>query len=188
MGTSGTAQVGDLEIAYETFGDEHAEPLLLVMGLGGPMTWWDADFCQTLADQGFLVIRYDNRDAGRSTKIHARVDLKAVVRAFLGMPVRAPYSISDMAADGMGLLTALGIETAHVAGMSMGGMIAQTMAIEHPDRVRSLTSIMSTTGGRLVGWQHPRVLQAILASKPGDRRSTRLNSSHNPASRMPSSA
>ncbi|MFT4261765.1 MAG: alpha/beta hydrolase [Nocardioides sp.] len=167
-GSTGVAQVGGLEIAYETFGDPAAEPLLLVMGLGGPMTWWDSGFCTELAGAGFHVIRYDNRDAGRSTKIRARTGKSAVVKAYLGLPVTPPYTISDLAADGMGLLTALGIERAHVVGMSMGGMIAQTMAIEHPDRVLSLTSIMSTTGKRLVGWQHPKVLAAILRNKPGE--------------------
>ncbi|UDY22904.1 alpha/beta fold hydrolase [Nocardioides sp. Kera G14] len=167
-GTKGTAAVGDLEIAYETFGSPEAEPLLLVMGLGGPMTWWDSEFCAQLADAGFYVIRYDNRDAGRSTKIRAKVKQSQVVRAFLGLKVKPPYTVSDMAADGIGLLTALGIDRAHIVGMSMGGMIVQTMAIEHPSRVLSLTSIMSTTGGRLVGWQHPAVLRTILAAKSGE--------------------
>jgi pimeloyl-ACP methyl ester carboxylesterase len=157
------APVADgMEICFQTFGDPSAEPLLLVMGLSGPMTWWDDDFCVQLAERGFFVIRYDNRDVGRSSRGTGRVSRADLVKAFVGRPVRSPYSISDMAADGIGVLDHLGIERAHLAGMSMGGMIVQTMAVEHPDRVRSMTSIMSTTGGRLVGWQHPTLLPGLL--------------------------
>ncbi len=157
-----------IELCYQTFGDRDGQPLLLVMGLGGPMNWWDAELCKMLAARGFFVIRYDNRDTGRSSRIGVRVKRSALVRAFAGGRVRAPYSMADLAADGFGLLDHLGLESAHVVGVSMGGMIVQTMAIEQPRRVRSLTSIMSTTGKRTVGWQHPSLLAPMLASRgPG---------------------
>ncbi len=158
-----------VEICYQTFGDADADPLLLVMGLGGPMNWWDTDLCTLLAEQGFFVIRYDNRDTGRSSRGTGRVKRPMVVRAFLGRPVDAPYSISDLADDAFGLLDHLDIGAAHVVGASMGGMIAQTMAIAHPERVRSLTSIMSTTGRRTVGWQSPALLPTLIARRGPDR-------------------
>jgi pimeloyl-ACP methyl ester carboxylesterase len=159
-----------VEICFQTFGNPDGEPLLLVMGLGGPMTWWDPDLCRLLASQGFFVIRYDNRDTGRSTKLkHARVTRGDLVKAFLGRPVRAPYSLSRMGADGLAVLDRLGIDKAHLCGVSMGGMIAQTLAIEHPERVLSLVSIMSTTGHRRVGWQDPKLMPAMLAPRKGGR-------------------
>ena len=121
-----------VELCYQTFGDPDDEPLLLVMGLGGPMTWWDPALCRMLAERGFYVIRYDNRDIGRSTKVAGRVSRTMLVRAFSGRHVRTPYRSRDMAADAFALLDHLGLESAHVAGVSMGGMIAQTMAIEQP--------------------------------------------------------
>ena len=158
----------DVELCYQTFGSPQDEPLLLVMGLGGPMNWWDPEFCSTLAGRGFYVIRYDNRDTGRSSRARGRVTRSMLVRAFTGRRVRAPYSLEDMAADACGLLDHLGLDSAHVVGVSMGGMIAQTMAITAPERVRSLTSIMSTTGKRTVGWQHPSLLPSLLMSRgPG---------------------
>ena len=124
------APVGnDVELCYQTFGDPDDEPLLLVMGLSGPMTWWDADLCEQLADAGFHVIRYDNRDTGRSSRSPGRVRRADLLRAFVGAPTRAPYSIADLAGDAFGLLDHLGIESAHVAGVSMGGMIAQLSLI-----------------------------------------------------------
>ena len=163
------APVGnEVELCYQTFGDPAHEPLVLVMGLGGPMTWWDTELCVMLAEAGFYVVRYDNRDTGRSTRIRARVKRNHLVRAFGGGKVRAPYGMGDLAGDAVALMDHLGLESAHVAGISMGGMIAQTVAIEHPRRVRSLTSIMSTTGKRTVGWQDPRLLPALIAPrKPG---------------------
>lgn len=152
----------DVELCYQTFGSPDDEPLLLVMGLGGPMTWWDEALCRMLATEGFYVVRFDNRDSGRSSRIEATVGRRALVQAFSGLPVRAPYSLDDMAGDAFGLMDHLGIDAAHVAGVSMGGMIAQTMAIADPHRVRSLTSIMSTTGRRTVGWQHPALLPVLL--------------------------
>ena len=156
-----------IELCYQTFGDPDDEPMLLVMGLGGPMNWWDEEFCRLMAGRGFFVIRYDNRDTGRSTKVKGRVRRKDLVRAFSGRRVQAPYSMSDLADDAFGLLDHLGIEAAHVVGVSMGGMIAQTMTIARPARVRSLTSIMSTTGKRTVGWQHPSLLPNLLAKRGG---------------------
>lgn len=178
------AVVGELSLAYQTFGDPAAEPLLLIMGLGGPMTWWDPDFCTMLADQGFFVIRFDNRDIGRSSRLSGRVSLSMLVQAFLGRPIKAPYSIKDMAADAVGILDALGLDSAHVTGVSMGGMIAQTIAIEFGDRVRSLTSIMSTTGNRRVGWQHPKIFPTLL--QPAGSREEYLQASQNVLSRIAS--
>ena len=162
------APVGrDVELCYQTFGTPDDEPLLLVMGLGGPMTWWDPELCRMLADRGFYVIRFDNRDSGRSSRMTGRVSRATLVRAFAGQRVRAPYTLTDMADDAFGLLDHLGLESAHVCGVSMGGMIAQTMAIEHPERVRSLTSIMSTTGKRTVGWVHPSLFPNLLGQTAG---------------------
>lgn len=154
-----------IELCYQTFGRPDDEPMLLVMGLGGPMNWWDEEFCELMARRGFFVIRYDNRDTGRSTRARGRVRRQDLVRAFYGLKVRAPYSMEDLSEDAFGLLDHLGIETAHAVGVSMGGMIAQTMAIARPTRVRSLTSIMSTTGKRTVGWQHPSLLPNLLAKR-----------------------
>jgi pimeloyl-ACP methyl ester carboxylesterase len=151
-----------IELCYQTYGDPADEPIILVMGLASPMTWWDPELCSMLARRGYYVITFDNRDVGRSTKVRGRVTRQMLLRAFAGLTVRAPYSLGDMARDGFALLDHLGIERAHVVGASMGGMIAQTMAIEEPARVRSLTSIMSTTGKRSVGWQHPRLFPAML--------------------------
>ncbi|MEP9363856.1 alpha/beta fold hydrolase [Nocardioides sp. CN2-186] len=157
-----------IELCYQTFGDPDGDPLLLVMGLGGPMTWWDPELCADLARAGFYVIRYDNRDTGRSTILPDKVSRSTLLRAFSGTRVRVPYGISDLADDAFGLLDHLGLESAHVVGVSMGGMIVQTMTIAHPTRVRSLTSIMSTTGKRTVGWQHPSLYPSLLAGrKPG---------------------
>jgi pimeloyl-ACP methyl ester carboxylesterase len=157
-----------IELCYQTFGDPDGDPLLLVMGLGGPMNWWDPDLCRLLATQGFFVVRYDNRDTGRSSRGVGRVKRSTLARAFAGRRVRAPYSMRDLAEDAFGLMDHLGLESAHVVGVSMGGMIVQTMAINRPQRVRSMTSIMSTTGKRTVGWQHPSLLPAVLASRsPG---------------------
>ncbi|MER5320472.1 alpha/beta fold hydrolase [Streptosporangium roseum] len=132
------APANGIELAYETFGSPAGRPLLLIMGLGAQLIHWDEGFCELLAGRGHHVVRFDNRDAGEST--HLR---DAAVPAF-GGDGRAPYLLDDMADDAAGLLDALGWESAHVVGASMGGMIAQSLAIRHPRRVRSLTSIMST--------------------------------------------
>ncbi|MGH3362858.1 MAG: alpha/beta fold hydrolase [Nocardioides sp.] len=157
-----------IELCYQTFGRPEDEPLLLMMGLGGPMNWWDPELCTLLAELGFYVIRYDNRDTGRSSRVPERVRRSTLVRAFAGRLVRTPYSMSDLADDAARLLDHLGLDSAHLVGVSMGGMIAQTMAIEQPHRVRSLTSIMSSTGKRSVGWQHPSLLPALITARgPG---------------------
>jgi pimeloyl-ACP methyl ester carboxylesterase len=158
-----------VELCYQTFGVPDGDPLVLVMGLGGPMTWWDPELCRMLAARGFYVVRFDNRDVGRSSRVGGRVSRAALVRAFSGVRVRAPYTLDDMAADTFGLMDHLGLDSAHVAGVSMGGMIAQTMAIAQPRRVRSLTSIMSSTGRRTVGWQHPSLLPTLLAPRGASR-------------------
>jgi pimeloyl-ACP methyl ester carboxylesterase len=143
------ARTNGIELCYEIFGDAEAEPMLLIMGLGAQMILWDDDFCRQLAARGFRVIRFDNRDIGKSTKMTGGKRLSAfelIKLRFLKIPVAAPYKLGDMAQDTIGLMYALGIKSAHIVGASMGGMIAQEMAISFPQRVRSLTSIMSTTG------------------------------------------
>ena len=163
---------GGVEICSPTFGDPAGDPLLLVMGLGGQMTWWSPEFCAALADAGFYVIRFDNRDAGRSSRMKGRVTRRTLMRSFVSPPSRRPrpaYTLDDMAEDGFGLLDHLGIDAAHVCGISMGGMIVQTMALLHPERVLSLTSIMSTTGRRTVGWQNPRLLPRLLERRATTR-------------------
>jgi pimeloyl-ACP methyl ester carboxylesterase len=157
-----------IDLCYETFGHPDDPVVLLIMGLGGPMGWWDTPFCEQLADRGFFVVRYDNRDTGRSTKLRQhRVGRLDIVRAFLNLPgarVTPPYALSDLADDAVGLLDHLGVDRANLVGVSMGGMIAQTVAVEHPERTLSLTSIMSTTGKRTVGFLHPKVLPVLLSS------------------------
>ncbi len=157
-----------IELCYQTFGDPAGEPMLLVMGLATQMTYWDPAFCSMLARRGYYVIRFDNRDVGRSSRGRGRVTRGMLVRAFAGAPARAPYSLHDLAGDAFGLLDQLGLGSVHLVGVSMGGMIAQTMAIEQPGRVRSLVSIMSTSGKRTVGWMHPRLVPAMLRpARPG---------------------
>ena len=168
--TESTASLpGGVELAYDTFGSPEADPLLLIMGLGGPMTWWNTGLCEQLAEAGFHVIRYDNRDIGHSSPFRSdeRITLPRLARAFVGMPTPAPYALDDLADDAAALLTYLGIDSAHIWGVSMGGMIAQTLAIRHPARVLSVCSTMSTTGRRGVGFQHPTLLPALVIKKPG---------------------
>jgi pimeloyl-ACP methyl ester carboxylesterase len=153
--------VGDLELCYETFGDRTDAPLLLVMGLGTQMIGWPDEFCETLAERGFHVIRYDNRDVGRSTHL-SHLAPPSVKQLLLRDKTAAHYTLADMAGDGVGLLDALGIPAAHVVGASMGGMIAQTMAARFPEHVLSLASIMSTTGHRWKGQPGLRVYPLFL--------------------------
>jgi pimeloyl-ACP methyl ester carboxylesterase len=161
------ARVGKLDIAYQTLGHPSDPPLLLVMGLGMHLIHWDLDLCRQLAERGFHVIRYDNRDAGRSTKIDAPVP--NLMRAMAGLPIDAPYLLGDMADDAFGLLDNVGIEGAHVLGASMGGMIGQEMAIRRPARVLSLASLMSTTGGRRHGRPKLRLWSLFLQRAPRRR-------------------
>jgi len=157
-----------LELAYERFGDPSLPPVLLLMGLGTQMLGWPDGFCDALVARGLHVMRFDNRDVGLSSHMSDAPppDLAAIFR---GDTSSASYTLSDMAGDTVGLLRPLGLESAHLVGASMGGMIAQTMAIEYPDRVRSLTSIMSTTGDPAVG-QSTREAMAALLSPPAATR------------------
>ena len=144
-----------INIEYETFGNPAHPPMLLIMGLGAQLLLWPEEFCEALADAGYYVIRYDNRDIGLSSKMeHAgRVKLmRSAMASMLRLPVKAPYTLDDMARDAEGLLDALQIKRAHVVGASMGGMIAQILAAKHADRVQSFVCIMSTSGNpRLPG-------------------------------------
>jgi pimeloyl-ACP methyl ester carboxylesterase len=165
------AAVNDIEIWYEAFGDPDDPPLVLIMGLGGQATAWDIALVQGFVDRGFYVIRFDNRDVGLSTKIDAPdFDVVgSVLRAFAGESIDVPYGLTEMAADVVALLDHLGIQSAHMVGVSMGGMIAQTIAIERPERVRTLTSIMSTTGNRAYGLPKPEAA-AMLMRPPATTR------------------
>ena len=159
------ARVGEVELCYETFGERASRPLLLIMGLGTQMIAWHEDFCEELAGRGFFVIRYDNRDVGRSTRFD-HVPPPKPSQLFVRRPTRLAYTLSDMAADAAGLLTELGFDSAHVVGASMGGMIGQVLAIERPERVRSFVSIMSTTGSRFVGQPAAGVYPFFLRPLP----------------------
>jgi pimeloyl-ACP methyl ester carboxylesterase len=152
-----------IDIAYERFGDRDAPPVLLVMGLATQMLGWPEEFCSALVARGLHVIRFDNRDVGLSTHLHDAPE-PDVMAALSGDSSSASYTLSAMADDSVGLLDALELDGAHIVGASMGGMIAQTVAIEHPDRVRSLTSIMSTTGDATVGQGTQEALGALLAA------------------------
>jgi pimeloyl-ACP methyl ester carboxylesterase len=143
------ATVGDVDLCYETFGGPEQPTVLLIMGLGFQLIHWPEDFCRQLAAEGLRVVRFDNRDAGRSTHLPGR-----------------RYTLEDMADDAVGLLNALAVESAHVVGASLGGMVAQSMAIRHPGRVRSLASIMSTTGRRGKGRTSIRVFRHLLTRPP----------------------
>jgi pimeloyl-ACP methyl ester carboxylesterase len=163
------AQVGDdIELCYETFGDPSDPAVLLVMGLGTQMIGWHEDFCTEVASRGLFAIRFDNRDSGRSTHFRG-IRPPTLVQMIRRDPGAAAYRLPDMAADAIGLLDVLGIERAHVVGASMGGMVAQTIAARHPDRVLSLTSIMSTTGKRFVGEPAFSLLPIFLRRAPRER-------------------
>jgi pimeloyl-ACP methyl ester carboxylesterase len=156
-----------ITLCYETFGEERDPPMLLIQGLGMQMLGWPDDFCRQLAERGFYVIRFDNRDSGRSTQVRGRPpSLGQLLRRRIS-PVL--YTLSDMAADAQGLLSELQLEPAHVVGVSMGGMIAQTIAAEHPASVRSLVSIMSNTGSRWRGQPSLSVYRFLLRAAPSDR-------------------
>jgi len=153
----------DVELCYETFGDPEAPAVLLTMGLATQMLGWHEDLCEALAGRGFHVIRFDNRDVGRSQRMEGPVP--SLLQLLRRDRRAASYTLEDMAVDGVGLLDHLGIEAAHVVGASMGGMIAQTLAARQPDRVLSLVSIMSNTGARLTGQPSP-LIWPVLVSKP----------------------
>ena len=159
------AKVGNVELCYETFGDPSDAPLLLIMGLGTQMIAWHEDFCGQLAQRGFHVIRYDNRDVGRSTRFDSFPPPRTT-ELLRQKPKRLAYTLRDLAGDAAGLLDALGHESAHVVGASMGGMVGQLLAIHHPERVRSFVSIMSTTGARWVGQPAAAVYPFFMKPMP----------------------
>ena len=166
------AQVNGIELEYETFGDRGARPLLLIMGLGAQLLLWEEEFCAELVGRGHYVIRYDNRDVGLSTKLEQAGEpnvLEVMQAAAAGRPVEVAYTLDEMADDAAGLLDVLGLDTAHVAGASMGGMIAQTLVLRHADRVRSLTSIMSTTGNPDLSLPQPDALGALMRPRVKER-------------------
>jgi pimeloyl-ACP methyl ester carboxylesterase len=156
-----------IELCYETFGDPSDPTVLLVMGLGTQMIAWDERFCAMLVERGFHVVRYDNRDVGRSSQVDAPPP--TLRQIMLRDKQAAAYTLSDMAADAVGLLDHLDVRRAHVVGASMGGMIAQTIAIEHPDRVLSLVSIMSNEGGRVKGQPTVLGMRMLLKAAPTER-------------------
>ncbi len=164
-----SVQANGITIEYDTFGRRGDRPLLLVMGLGAQMIHWRAEFCEQLADAGHFVVRYDNRDVGLSTRFDSAgaPDMAAIMMQLArGEPVTSAYTLDDMAEDGFGILDALDLESAHICGASMGGMIVQQMAIRRPTRVQSLISIMSTTGNRDLPPGKPEALAALM-SPPG---------------------
>jgi pimeloyl-ACP methyl ester carboxylesterase len=166
------ARNGEVEIYYETAGDPDHRPILFVMGLGAQLIAWADDWCQRFVDAGRFVVRFDNRDCGQSTKLKGvAVDLRAVMAAWAGegpMP-SVPYLLSDMAADAVAVLDDLGIDQVDIVGASLGGMIVQTLAIEHPERVKTLTSIMSTTGEPAYYQSVPEVRAMLFQPVPDGR-------------------
>jgi pimeloyl-ACP methyl ester carboxylesterase len=161
-----------IELEYDSFGAATDRPLLLIMGLGGQMIMWDEGFCEALAQRGHFVVRFDNRDVGLSTKFGAKGIpnvIELMQRSATGQKLEVPYTLDDMADDAAGLLDALGLETAHVCGASLGGMIAQSVAIRHGQRLRSLTSIMSTTGNPSVPPAKPEAMAVLMTPPPTDR-------------------
>ena len=160
--------VGAVELAYDVFGDiEHGRPLVLIMGIGAQRVMWDDALCEQFVTAGFCVVRFDHRDIGESSRVDAPVpDPKRVLlRRMVGARVKAPYTLSDMAGDVAGLIDSLGFGSAHIVGASLGGMVGQHLAIEHPARVRSLTSIMSSPGARRY-LPEPRALLALFRPLP----------------------
>jgi pimeloyl-ACP methyl ester carboxylesterase len=174
---SGFARTGGsanpIDIYYEDMGNPNDPAVLLIMGLGAQLLLWRKEFCEKLVDQGLRVIRYDNRDVGLSTKVtgrHTGASLAPrMVRSFLGLRSPAVYTLEDVADDAAALLDHLQIDTAHIVGASMGGMVAQLVALRHPARVRSLTSIMSTTGAPGVGAPAEAAMAVLFAPPATDR-------------------
>lgn len=164
-----------IDIAYETFGDPSDVPVVLIMGLSTQMVAWRTAFCESLADRGHFVVRFDNRDAGLSTHFGAAGPGRPI-GTLLGFSAPS-YRLVDMAKDVAGLIEALGLSSAHIVGVSMGGMIAQNLALLRPHLVRSLTSISSTTGAMFVGKPHPGVLRLMLTTKPATDRDGAIENS-----------
>jgi pimeloyl-ACP methyl ester carboxylesterase len=168
FGEERIAQANGIELCFQEMGEPDGEPLVLVMGLATQMIAWFDGFCRLLADRGYRVIRFDNRDIGRSTKIDS-AGVPSKVDMLIGRRATAPYLLRDMAKDTAGLLDFLEIDAAHVVGASMGGMIVQQMAIDHPRRLRSMVSIMSTTGNRRSGQPSLKVYGVLLGNPPMTR-------------------
>ncbi|MDX2235444.1 MAG: alpha/beta fold hydrolase [Hyphomonadaceae bacterium] len=166
-----------IDIEYESFGREDAPAILLIMGFGAQMTLWPVPLCEGLAAKGYRVVRFDNRDIGKSTHLMdmGTPDIGVLMAQLMsGQPAQAPYTLNDMADDAVALLDALGIDRAHIVGASMGGMIAQLVAIRHPARTRSLTSIMSTTGRRDLPPAKPEAMAALMTPPASDSREDRV--------------
>jgi pimeloyl-ACP methyl ester carboxylesterase len=167
-----TVKVNDIEITYDSFGKQSDPPMLLIMGLSMQMIGWDELFCEELAKRGYWVIRFDNRDVGLSTKFdEAGIPdlMELMMKVQQGESIEAPYTLSDMAADAVGLLDVLKIHTAHIVGASMGGMIGQTIAINYPERVKTLTSIMSSTGNPELPEPEPEALSIHITTPSSER-------------------
>lgn len=163
------ANVNGVSLCYDTFGDRKDSPLVLIMGLGAQMIAWDPEFCRQLAAQGHFVVRFDNRDIGLSSKFDAAgvPNIQLLVMTMLQRkPVKAPYTINDMADDTAALIDALDLGPSHIVGASMGGMIAQQLAVRQPDKVRTLTSIMSSTGNPNLPSAKPAALAALMTPAP----------------------
>jgi pimeloyl-ACP methyl ester carboxylesterase len=166
------ANANGLRLCYETFGSSSQPPMVLIMGMGAQMVGWDDEFCELLARRGFWVIRFDNRDAGKSSRLEgAGIPdvMSALTRAWFRQPIKAPYRLQDMALDAVCLLEALKIRKAHLVGASMGGAIAQVLAFRFPERVLSLTSIMSTTGDPNLPQPTASAVSAVLKAPPTTR-------------------
>jgi len=161
-----------IQIEYETFGDAASQALLLIIGLGCQLIHWQDEFCQQIADSGYQVIRFDNRDKGLSTRIEgppAGQIMEKIIGLSMGLSVAVPYTIEDLADDALGLLDALNIDKAHICGMSMGGFIAQTLALKNPERTLSLTSIYSSPGSMTKYPPTPEMNEAMLQAEPLER-------------------
>lgn len=161
-----------LNFEFETFGKPQDPTILLIMGFSAQMTMWPEELCQGLASRGYQVVRFDNRDIGLSAKLESAGNvnvMEAFMKAASGQPIQSPYQLNDMAADAVGILDALDIEQAHIVGASMGGMIAQLVAINHPAKAKSLTSIMSTTGRRDLPPSSPEALAVLTQAAPVER-------------------
>ena len=166
------ARTNGIEIAYETFGNPNKPAMLLIMGLGYQMMFWDEEFCEHLSSRGYWVIRFDNRDSGLSTWLNdaGTPDIPAMISLMVKRKkARSPYTLLDMAGDIKGLLDAVDVESAHIVGRSMGGMIGQMMAIHHPERIKTLTSIMSSTSDPELPPPQSDVLSTLLEPEPTDK-------------------
>jgi pimeloyl-ACP methyl ester carboxylesterase len=161
-------QVGEIELAYQAVGDPHDPAMLMIMGLGAQMIYWPDGLCELLASRGFHLIRFDNRDSGHSTKL-SDAGAPSLMRMLAGERDGVAYTLTEMASDAAGLLDHLEIPRAHLVGASLGGMVAQTLAVEHPERVLSLASIMSTTGAEGVGQPHDEIVPLLLTPMPAER-------------------